>query len=515
MEKSNELNDLINSLIASFKDYDKNLKKRFKVDSIFLGFDVNADKILKKIINLSDSRYKSVKFGIKLNNIINQQKDKYETLIEGIKTDKIYSSNILEPEKSKLLKSVVSVKNREIYDIRDKLINSLNSSRNLFNHNSKLKMNLNKNKSESKVRRNLKLRASYNGNYFQSPTKKRMYNLSNKNIYLRSSTKKIQELDPKAEGQKLIDNLMKEDYKNFFVKMKSYHNFLDKLKSMSYESCKGKGLKINKDNFDHILAEVNPNRLKFLSYTESHKPSTEQKNIKKDLEFDLKTIQKIKLDHEKKNNNIFLKYNLPKSNRTEYNPSTISNYNTITNNKSLTIRSNSSLNDNMTLNSTSRNKRTLDKNLNYKNTAHLVLNETENGLINGEIFMNKTKSFNNYFNKCFSINNDKKNNEKKIKKKEKKIDINNIVPYITKNTKIEDIGKSMRRKTSDIKIKRYEQKDRERIRKEFQAIYDRKRMEWKEEEKMKELTKLKEEQKRKEIENFLANAESNILLKKH
>ena len=157
MEKNNELNDLINSLITSFKDYDKNLKKRFKVDSIFLGFDVNADKILKKIINLSDSRYKSVKFGIKLNNIINQQKDKYETLIEGIKTDKIYSSNILEPEKSKLLKSVVSVKNREIYDIRDKLINSLNSSRNLFNHNSKLKMNLNKNKSESKVRRNLKI----------------------------------------------------------------------------------------------------------------------------------------------------------------------------------------------------------------------------------------------------------------------------------------------------------------------------------------------------------------------
>ena len=73
----------------------------------------------------------------------------------------------------------------------------------------------------------------------------------------------------------------------------------------------------------------------------------------------------------------------------------------------------------------------------------------------------------------------------------------------------------MRKKTSDIKIKGYEQKDRERIRKEFQAIYDRKRMEWKEEEKMKELKKLKEEQKRKEIENFLANAENNILLKKH
>ena len=196
----------------------------------------------------------------------------------------------------------------------------------------------------------------------------------------------------------------------------------------------------------------------------------------------------------KKNNNIFLKYNIPKSNRTEYNPSTISNYNTITNNKSLTVRSNSSLYDNMTINSTSRNKRTLDKNINYKNTAHIVLNETENGLFNGEIFMNKTKSFNNYFNKCFNLNNDKKKYEKKIgKKNEKKNDINNIVPYITKN---EDLGKSMRKKTSDIKIQGIV-KDRERIRKEFQAIYDRKRMEWKEEEKMKELTKLKEEQKRK------------------
>jgi len=388
------------------------------------------------------------------------------------------------------------------------LINSLNTSRNLFNRNSKLKMIMNKNKSESKVRRNLKIRASYNNNYFQSPKKRRMFSLSNKNIYLNSNSKKIQEIDPKAEGQKLIDSLMKEDCKNFSVKMNSYHNFLNKLKSMSSEYTKGKGLKINKDNFDHILAGVSPNRLKFLSYTENHKPSTDQKSIKKDLEFDLKTIQKIKLDHEKKNNNIFLKYNLPKSNRTEYNPSTISNYNTITNNKSLTVRSNSSLYDNISLNSTSRNKRTLDKNFNYKNTAHLVLNETENGLFNGEIFMNKTKSFNNYFNKCFSLNNNKKNNEKK---KVKKVDINNIVPYITKN---EDIVKTMRKKTSDIKLKGFEQKDRERIRKEFQAIYDKKRMEWKEEEKMKELTKLKEEQKRREIENFLANAE-NSLLKKH
>ena len=182
------------------------------------------------------------------------------------------------------------------------------------------------------------------------------------------------------------------------------------------------------------------------------------------------------------------------------------------NNKSLTVRSNSSLFDNISLNSTSRNKRTLDKNYNYKNTAHIVLSETENGLYNGEIFMNKTKSFNNYFNKCFSFNKNKKNNENKIEKKSKIIDINNIVPYITKN---EDNGKSMRKKTSDLKIKGYEEKERERIRKEFQAIYDRKRMEWKEEEKMKELKKLKEEEKRKEIEHFLANAENNCFLKKH
>ena len=513
MEKKNELNDLINSLIASFKDYDKNLKKRFKVDSIFLGFDENANKILKKIINLSDSRYKSVKFGIKLNNIINQQKSKYETLIEGIKNDRIYSSDVLEPEKSKLLKSVVSVKNREIYDIRDKLLTSLNNSRNMFNRNSKLKMNMSKNKSESKVRRNLKLRASYNSNYFQSPSQKKIFSLSNKNINLNSNSKKTQELDPKTEGQKLIDSLMKEDYKNLFVKMKSYHTFLNKLKSVSNEYCKGKGLKINKDNFDHILAGVNPNQIKFLSYTENHKPSTEQKNLKKDLEFDLKTIQKVKLEHDKNNNNIFLKYKLPKSNRTEYNPSIISNFNTINNNKSLTVRSNSSLFDNISLNNTSRNRRTLDKNYNYKNTAHIVLDETENGLFNGEIFMNKTKSFNNYFNKCFRLNNDKKNNEKKIEKRnEKKNDINNIVPYIAKN---EGIGRNMRKKTSEIKIKGYEQKDRERIRKEFQAIYDKKRMEWKEEEKMKELKKLKEEQKRKEIENFLANAENNSLFKKY
>ena len=150
MEKNNKLLNLIGSLINSFKDYDKKLKKRFKVDTIFLGFEENADKNLTKLINLSDSRYKSVKYGIKLNSILNNQKSKYENLNEGIKNDKLYSSNILETEKSKLFKSAVSFKNKEIYDIRDKLINTLRINKE--NKKNRLKRYNNKASSESRVR---------------------------------------------------------------------------------------------------------------------------------------------------------------------------------------------------------------------------------------------------------------------------------------------------------------------------------------------------------------------------
>ena len=524
MEKNNKLINLISSLIKSFKDYDKNLKKRFKVDTIFLGFEENANKNLSKLINLSDSRYKSVKYGIKLNSILNNQKCKYKDLNEGIKNDKLYSSNILEPEKSKLFKSVVSFKNKEIYDIRDKLINTLRINKE--DKKNGLKRYDSKARSETKIS-TLKIRMPSNNRnniYIKSPIKKKLISYSNKNLFTPKLSEHLDDVDDDGltENQKLIDKLMKEDYKTFFSKMNSYHNFLNKLKSLSNEYHKGKGIKINKDNFDHIISGVSPKRLKFLSYNDQYQPYTTQKNKKKDLEFDLKTIQKIKLDHIKNNNN-FVKNKINKSNKTTYSPS-ISNYNNIIGkNKSLVSRSELKTNFSMTntidnnndfnrkeplIFNSSRNRKIFDekKNYNFKNTANIVFNETENGLFYGQNFLNKTKSFNNYFNKCFK----KKRKKLKINIDKDDNNNNNIYNYKPQNENLRKNSSSKK-----IEIKEYYQKDdKENIRREFQTIYEQKKLEWKKEEKLKELERLKDMKKKKEIENFLLEATNNNLLKK-
>ncbi len=516
MDKNNKVNNLIQSLIESFKGYDHNIKNRLKIDSIVLGFEENANKNFSKLINLSDSRYKYVKFGVKLDNILNRQKSKYKNLNDGIKNDKIYSTNLLDSEKSKLLQSVVSVKNKEIVDIREKLINTLRSTDNILHKKNKLKSIVKKNSKNKSFhkKRSLKIKIS-NNNSFQTPFEKRISNLTNGSKFSRRHTIK-KNTNKKSEGEKLIDNLMQEDYHNFFDKINSYHNFLDKLKNISDEYYKGKGLKINKDNFDHILSSINPNSLQFLTYNDKYQPSiVNRDSIKKDLEFDLKKIQKLKLNHEKNNNSV-LKTKLSKSCRTEYHPiKSLINKNQKNKNLGFDSLSNSSnsngiesynniFNSNLFGNN-SKNHKTIDtiRNYDFKNTANIVYNEIEHGLFYGQNFNNKREEFNNYFNKCFFKKNKKlENNIKNIKKSNGNLNIGDNV--FLKRSQNEYI----------LEIKEYQQKRRDNIRKEFQNIYEKKKLEWKNEEKIKELQKIKENQKRKEIENFLLNMQNKSLLKK-
>ena len=130
--KTKSINDLIDSLVKSFKDYDESLKNKLRANNLFSSLDENTNKNFNKLINLSDLRYKSVKSGVKLNNILRQQKPKYEDLIEELKNDKLYSTNNLDSEKAKLFKSSVIYKNKEILKIRNKLKNSLRPKQNIY-----------------------------------------------------------------------------------------------------------------------------------------------------------------------------------------------------------------------------------------------------------------------------------------------------------------------------------------------------------------------------------------------
>lgn len=498
MDKKNiKVNKLIQSLISSFKDYDNNLKNRFKADSIILGIEENVDKNLNKLINLSGSRYKYAKFGVKLDNILNRQKINYENLSKQIKNDKIYSSNILDKEKKKLFKSVVTLKNQEIFDIRGKLINSLRNDEN---------ENRIKRKDETKSRRHIKseskipkIKIANDNHNSDFSERKSIINLS-----LRKSRRPTFK-NAKNESTKFIEDIMKEDYKNLFSTIDSYHTFLEKLKNISNKQKNGKRIKINKDNFEHIQSNLSPNSIKCLTYRENKTQSKVKNELNKDLEFDLKEIQNIKIIHDKNNqlkNNIIYKSK-------EYN-------NIDDNNKCLLHTSSSSkINESFAKNELpnfdyfpfkkKKSNKILGgkKSYNFKNTANIVFNETQNGLHYSQNFINKRKIFNNYFDKYF------RDSPNKLKKSCKKIKIETYQTNESENENLEGIT------TYKNEIYDYGQKKRENIRKEFRDIYEKKKIEWKNLENLKKLEKMREKEKRKDIELFLLNSQDKNLFKKN
>ena len=118
-------NKIIKSMLKSFKDYNNNLNARIRADSIFLFLDGNANKAFSKLINLSNSRYKAIKSGINIKSMISKQKKNYSLLNDKFQNDILFNSPTLITEKKKLDKSVNTLKNKEIVDLREKLINSL------------------------------------------------------------------------------------------------------------------------------------------------------------------------------------------------------------------------------------------------------------------------------------------------------------------------------------------------------------------------------------------------------
>jgi len=474
MKNQKAVNELMNSLITSFKQYNKSLKNRIKVNSIFSGFDENMNKNFSKLINLSDLRYKSVKSGVKLNNIVTYQKPKYENLIEEIKNDKLYSTNILDTEKEKLLKSSLVYRNKEIHDIRNKLKTSLKPK--LYIYKSQ-----NKNSSHEKK---LKLKNMI----------RRVNNIIHINAFLK---KRIKNKKSNTEKEKFIDNLMEKDYKKFQDNIETYHEFLNNLRTISENNNSKKKLKIDKTVIKKTIDNISPKSFQALTYIDD---SSKKKPVikKEDFQFDLRKIKNIKMYHDK-NINTILKNQNSKYCKTENDQSKTS-YMSLRD-KSLTPNNLTNYNISYTLNTninSDRKRKNKDKSLyntkplDFKNTAYLILNETENRLYNEENYKNKKNKIDNYF-KLFkthsNINNDKAKSFKRksiqeIKIKEETNDNNNI-------------------KTNTIEIKDYNEKNSEKIRKKFQEIYEEKRLKWKKEDKLKELKKEKERQNRIDIENFL------------
>ena len=125
MFASPKTNKLIPDLITNFKDYDKNLSNRIKVDNLFMSFNDDANRNFNKFVDLSNKRYKSIKSGNTLSNILGKQMPTYNKLNKEINNNEIYSTTELEEDKKKLGKSVNKFKSKELNVIREQLKDSL------------------------------------------------------------------------------------------------------------------------------------------------------------------------------------------------------------------------------------------------------------------------------------------------------------------------------------------------------------------------------------------------------
>ena len=206
MFASPKTNKLIPDLITNFKDYDKNFTNRIKVDNLLMSFNDDANRNFNKFVDLSNKRYKSIKSGNTLSNILGKQMPTYNKLNKEINNNEIYSTTELEEDKKKLGKSVNKFKTKELNAIREQLKDSLRdfSKAELRQRENLLKRVMEKRRLQEleSINRNPK---SYNSTLLKykinETTIKR--NQSKEPTYITSSSDNNNERNPIVEGEQL------------------------------------------------------------------------------------------------------------------------------------------------------------------------------------------------------------------------------------------------------------------------------------------------------------------------
>ena len=132
-------NVLVPKLLDKINNYANSLRRRIKVDGIFNEFEISANTNFKKFIKLSDERYKSVKSGESIDNILKQQQPEYSELSNNILLNKFYNNTEIENEAQKLLKKFNRKENQELYKLRKEIMSKTREySKNEIEHREKL-----------------------------------------------------------------------------------------------------------------------------------------------------------------------------------------------------------------------------------------------------------------------------------------------------------------------------------------------------------------------------------------
>ena len=323
-------NDLIPELILKINKYSSKLKERVKLYSIFREFDSYAHMNLQNFIKLSDKRYRSIKSGNTLNNVLINQKKTYNELSNKILTNNLYNDKNIEKEEENLCKKTNNKDIKELYQIRRDIINKtkdlskkelkrrekylilVNKSRNqrinninqIESHNKNINNNKNiiKNKTAYNSFRKKKLISkSLNMNFNSNFSKKNLNNFdininsidnSLLNNDIKSKTfnmnKFYKEKDVLKSKKDFFDNLVKKDNKNINDYIIDYKLFLNKVKNTSSDNWTR--IFNSKSNYGRTYY-LNLDDIKLLSYQEEQE---EAKTFRKKEahEVDMKTLIK-------------------------------------------------------------------------------------------------------------------------------------------------------------------------------------------------------------------------------
>ena len=437
-------NDLIPQLLEKFTYYTDKFKDRIKVDSIFSEFNDTARIELNKFIKMSQTRYKGVKSGNNLENMLLYQKPKFNKLTNNILSDIFYNTNEIEAENKKLLKKPNKKNNQELIDIRNQIIlKTKDFSKNELSNRERL----------SKIIERKKLN--------QYELLSRLDFIYEPKSLKRNSPKKIQEVEkeesekdskdyfqPLEEQKNFFENLMNEDNKQFNDNLKEYKEYLNNLK-LNYKD--GDSLKKNKNEkkeeeqkFQFLTENV-----KLLSFKEEENLDLIPKK-KEEPKFDVRKLMKYtkrgrrsaklysqghfynKLNKKNENNQ---NKKRPKSNQktissptnTLYNYSNYTDFDQINNNN---------------LNNDLESKLSFS---NYKNTIKTVKNEAQKANLINKNFDYKWKTMENFFQNKFyrpetskiPLNNNNNVNEDQSWRSNK---TRNITSAKSKNIEFEEIN---------------------------------------------------------------------------
>ena len=276
MNENQSANELIPELIKDSKEFTKSLNARIKVNGIFNEFNANTNQNFHKFVNMSNTRYKSVKSGNRLENVLRSQKQLYFNIADQMNEDKALNNlQEIEQEKKKLNTNLDAKKTKELNKLRDKLRISIKD--------------LSKTEIRRRERLNERIKTKQNGygpitetNRFFRQTSKTNEHLKEKSNIL-CITEKPNQIE---EREEFVSGLITQDQNFFSSHLNEYQKFLNVLKDNTKN---GRNIKIEKNGLDGPSNFFLTEKLNLLSFKEKKK----EIQIKKKEEDNLIDINKL------------------------------------------------------------------------------------------------------------------------------------------------------------------------------------------------------------------------------